>query len=94
MPIDRATVERFVAKLNAARPPALPVRLEEYVAPGRFVLSFPNRPMSEGQCIDQDFSEIQWALHEEARIDTGIQAGRHDAEADRYHITYEVIEWD
>lgn len=94
MPIDRDTVERHVAQLNALRKPDEHVRLEAYEPPGRFVLSFPNRPVPPEQCIDQDFTEIQFALHEQAKIDTGIQNGRLDEETDRYVIEYAVIEWD
>lgn len=60
----------------------------------RFRLSFPNRAMPEGQCIDQDFTEIQWALHEDRQVVTSIVGGRHDEAADRYLIDYEVVEWD
>lgn len=93
MPISRETVEEFVAKLNATRRPDHHVKLEEYKAPGEFVLSFPNRPMPPEQCIDQDFSEIQFALHEEKRIDTNIVVGRL-LDDERYHMRYQVIEWD
>jgi hypothetical protein len=70
------------------------VALESYEPPGRFVLSFPDRAMPDGACIDQDFSEIQFLLHDDVGIDTGIQGGRQDPETGRYHMTYEVIEWD
>lgn len=94
MPIDRKTLEEHVARINRARPPHLAIKIESYEPPGRFVLSFPDRAMPEGQCIDQDFSEIQFNLHDDEKIDTGIQAGRLDEDARRYVMTYEVIEWD
>lgn len=50
--------------------------------------------MGEGQCIDQDFTEIQWALHERAKVFTSIQSGRLDEDTRRYHIEYDVVEWD
>lgn len=94
MPIDRETLDAHVASLNERRPRDKPVLVEAFEPPGRFVLSFPNREVGEGECIDQDFTEIQFDLHERAKITTGIQAGRLDEERDRYVMTYEVIEWD
>jgi hypothetical protein len=94
MPLPKDLLERNLAKVNQARRPDLAIKLESYEPPGRFVLSFPDRAMPEGQCIDQDFSEIQWALHENEKIDTGIQGGRKDEALGRYFIDYEVIEWD
>lgn len=94
MPIDRKTLEEHVALVNKDRKADMLVKLESYDPPGRFVLSFPNREMPFGECIDQDFTEIQFALHERAKIDTGIQSGRLDPETDRYFMEYEVIEWD
>lgn len=93
MPIERAVVESHVARLNAERRPEHAARLERYEAPGTFVLSFPNRAMPEGECIDSDFTDIQFALHEHERVDTQIIAGELQDD-DRYHMTYEVIEWD
>ena len=80
--------------LNVARRPEEKIALESYEAPGKFVLSFPDRVLGEGQCIDQDFSEIQFLLHDRVGIDTGIQGGRLDEETQRFHMAYEVIEWD
>jgi hypothetical protein len=94
MPITRPMVERHLAALNAARRPDQPVRLESYQDPARFVLSFPNRSMPEGQCIDQDFTDIQFALLESEKVFTGIQNGRLDETSDRYWIEYEEIVWD
>ncbi|GEM_PF-4387355 len=94
MPLERKTLEDEVARLNLGRRPDERVVLEAYEAPGRFTLSFPDRAMPEGQCIDQDFSEIQFMLHDNAGVDTGIQGGRQDPETRRYHMLYEVIEWD
>lgn len=93
MPLDRALVEAQLARINAQRRPDEPVRLESYEDPGRFVLSFPDRPMPEGQCLDQDFTEIQWLLHE-TKAFTNIVGGRKDEAAGRYLIEYEVMEWD
>lgn len=94
MPVAREVVEEFVAKLNAQRRPEHAIALERYDAPGTFVLSFANRAMPEGQCIDSDFTDIQFALHEARKIDTQIVGGRLDEERDRYVMTYEVVEWD
>ena len=94
MPLPREVLEANLAKVNASRRADLLVKLESYEPPGRFVLSFPDRAMPEGQCIDQDFTEIQWALHEGHQVTTGIQGGRKDEESGRYYIDYEVIEWD
>ena len=94
MPLPKETLEANLAKVNAARRPDLVVKLESYEPPGKFVLSFPDRAMPEGQCIDQDFTEIQWALHENDKVTTGIQGGRKDEASGRYYIDYEVIEWD
>lgn len=94
MPISRETLEEALARLNAQRKADEQVALAEYAAPGRFVLSFPNRSMPEGQCIDQDFTEIQFDLHERARITTGIQGARQEEASGRFLIEYEVVEWD
>ena len=94
MPLPKDVLERHVARLNARRRDGEEVRIERYEEPGRFTLSFPDRAMPEGQCIDQDFSEIQFELHGKERIDTGIQGGRQDPETGRYHIDYDVVEWD
>lgn len=94
MPIARETVEEFVRKLNAQRRPEHAIALESYQAPGAFALSFPNRAMPEGQCIDSDFTDIQFALHEERKIDTQIVAGKLDEDRDRYVMQYEVVEWE
>jgi len=94
MPIARDVLEAHVARLNKARKSGEEIVIESYEAPGRFVLSFPDRAMPAEQCIDQDFSEIQFLLHESVGIDTGIQGGRQDPETGRYHMIYEVIEWD
>jgi hypothetical protein len=93
MPVQRRAVEESLARINAARPADQQVKLESFT-PQRFVLSFPDRPMPEGQCIDQDFSEIQFALLEQDKVYTGIQGGRQDEADRRYHIEYAVTEWD
>ncbi|HET6404684.1 MAG TPA: hypothetical protein VFH78_08555 [Candidatus Thermoplasmatota archaeon] len=94
MPIDRATLEEFVARVNATRPADKPVRIESFDPPGRFVLSYPDRPMPEGQCIDQDFTDIQFALFEARELSTNLVGGAKDEDAGRYVMTYEVVEWD
>jgi len=94
MPLPREVLDAHVAQLNAARRPEECIVIESYEPPGRFVLSFPDRAMPEGECIDQDFSEIQFLLHDKVGVDTGIQGGRLDEDARRYHMIYEVIEWD
>ena len=93
MPVDRATVESYVAKLNASRKPDEHVKLEQFDAPREFLLSYPNRAVPEGACIDQDFTEIQFALFEERKLTTQIGGGelRDDG---RYWMRYEVVEWD
>lgn len=93
MPVERAVVEAYLAKLNAARRPDQGIKLEAFDPPGKFTLSFPNRAMPEGQCIDQDFTDIQFALHEERQIDTNIVGGQLRDDG-RYWMRYEVIEWD
>lgn len=94
MPIDRATLEEFVAKVNATRPQDKPVALVAYEPPGRFVLGYPDRVMPEGQCIDQDFTDIQFALFEAKGLSTNIVGGQKDEDVGRYLMTYEVVEWD
>lgn len=94
MPIDRATLETFVAKLNATRRSDHFVRIESFDPPGDFVLSYPDRPMPPEQCIDQDFSEIQFALLDEKQITTGIVAGALNPADERCHMRYQVVEWD
>lgn len=93
MPLDRATLDAALAQLNKARRADQQVRVESFDG-ARFQLSFPNRAMPEGQCIDQDFTEIQFALFEEKDVTTGIVEGKHDPDSDRYVMTYEVTEWD
>jgi hypothetical protein len=93
MPVAEHALRESLDRINARRRAGELVTLESY-APQAFVLSFPDRAMPEGQCIDQDFSEIQFLLHDSVGIDTGIQGGRQDPETGRYHMTYEVIEWD
>ena len=93
MPVDRATLDAALAQLNKPRRADQQVRVESFDG-ARFQLSFPNRAMPEGQCIDQDFTEIQWTLHEDDKLTTSIVGGRHDEAADRYFIDYEVVEWD
>ncbi|HEX2021265.1 MAG TPA: hypothetical protein VHH36_01015 [Candidatus Thermoplasmatota archaeon] len=94
MPVERAVVERALAQVNAGRPRGLEARLESFSPPGRFVLSFPPRAMPEGQCIDQDFTDVQFLLLERDSVTTGIQSGRFDDESQRYWIEYDVVEWD
>ena len=93
MPLPKETLERALARMNEARRPEHQVRLESYEPPGRFVLSFPDRAMPEGQCIDQDFSEVQFGLHEKEGVFTDLRGGRQDEETRRYLIEYEVVEW-
>ena len=94
MPIDRATLEEFIAKVNATRPSDKPVQIVAFEPPGKFVLSYPDRAMPEGQCIDQDFTDIQFALFEGRDLATNIVGGQKDEGAGRYVMTYEVVEWD
>lgn len=93
MPLPKDVLEAALARLNGTRREEHRVRLESYEPPGRFVLSFPDRPMPEGMCIDQDFSEIQFALLERDRVFTDLRGGRQDEEG-RYLIEYDVVEWD
>jgi hypothetical protein len=93
VPVEERAVRENLARINAARRPSEAVTLESFT-PQRFVLSFPDRAMPEGQCIDQDFSEIQFALLEHDKVYTGIQGGRLDEDARRYFIEYAVTEWD
>jgi hypothetical protein len=94
VPIDISTIEQFVMKLNATRRPDHAVKLESFDPPGTFVLSYPDRPMPPEQCIDQDLSEIQFALLDEKKITTEIVAGALDPTDERYHMRYQVVEWD
>jgi len=89
--LRRDALDDALARVNEARHKGAPAQVES-ADPSRFVLSFPNRMTPEGECIDQDFSAIQWILHEKG-VDTGIQGGRLDEASDRYFIEYEVIEW-
>jgi hypothetical protein len=91
MPLPRALLDEHLARLNARRPPTMPARLES-VSESGFVLSFPERALPEGECIDSDFSDIQWGLHD-AGVTTQIVSARQDDEG-RYVLTYEVVEWD
>jgi len=93
VPLDRATLDEAVARLNKSRRNDQQVKVESFDG-ARFTLSFPNRAMPEGQCIDQDFTEVQWALHEKDQLVTSIVGGRHDEALDRYFMDYEVVEWD
>lgn len=93
MPLDQAALDAALARVNQVRRPDQKVALESFEG-GRFRLSYPNRAMPEGQCIDQDFTEIQWLLHEKDETVTSIVGGRHDPETDRYVMDYEVVEWD
>ena len=92
MLLDKPAVEEALARMNAQRRPEHAIRLLAYEAPGKFTLSFPDRPMPEGECIDQDFSAIQFLLLDAKGISTDLRGGR---EADgRYVIDYEAIDWD
>lgn len=93
MPLDRPTLETYVAKLNAQRRAELAIRIESFDEKGRFVLSYPDRAMPEGQCIDQDFTDIQFALFEDRDLSTNIVGGER-RDDDRYHMQYEVVVWD
>lgn len=94
MPLDRATLEEVLAAVNAARPSDKPVVLESFEPKGRFVLSYPERALPEGQCIDQDFTDVQFALFEARDVSTNIVGGARDDADGRYRMTYEVVEWD
>lgn len=92
MPLEKTALEDTIAALNRERRADHAIRIERYEPPGKFTLSFPDRPMSEGQCIDQDFTAIQFALLETRNVSTDLVSGR---EADgRYLIDYQVVEWD
>lgn len=93
MNLDAARIQEEVAKLNASRRKDQLVRVER-IEGDQFTLSFPNRAMPEGQCIDQDFTEIQWAIHEKDQTVTSIVGGRHEPADDRYYIDYELVRWD
>ena len=93
MTLDRPTLETYVAKLNAQRRPELAIRIESFDEKGRFVLSYPDRAMPEGQCIDQDFTDIQFALFEDRDLSTNIVGGER-RDDDRYHMQYELVVWD
>lgn len=93
MPVDRKAIEESLARVNATRPKDLPATLESFEE-NRFVLSYPDRAMPDGQCIDQDFSDIQWDLHEHRKVFTNIVGGRQDESSGRYVMEYEVVEWD
>lgn len=94
MPLPRDVLEKTLGRINQARRPDEQVSLVSFEPPGRFILSFPDRPMPEGQCIDQDFSEVQFALHETHGLFTDLRSGRRDDDQARYFIEYEVVEWD
>lgn len=91
--LERKTIEEHVAKLNAQRRPELAIRIESLDDAGRFVLSYPDRAMPEGQCIDQDFTDIQFALFEALDLSTNIVGGERRDDG-RYHMQYEVVVWD
>lgn len=91
--LDRALLESHVARMNATRRKEHAIQLVKHEGP-RFTLAFPDREMPEGQCIDQDFTEIQWALHEEDKLTTSIIGGRRDDDEGRYFIDYELVVWD
>lgn len=91
--LDRKTLEEHVAKLNAQKRPEHAIRIEGFDDAGRFLLSYPDRAMPEGQCIDQDFTDIQFALFEAMDVSTNIVGGER-RDDDRYHMQYEVVVWD
>lgn len=93
MGLDRALLEEHVARLNAARRPDITIRIEAFDDAGRFLLSYPDRVMPEGQCIDQDFTDIQFALFEERGLTTNIVGGE-KRDDERYHMQYEIVVWD
>lgn len=93
MTLERATLEAHVAKLNASRRPDHAIRIESFDEAGRFVLSYPDRTMPEGQCIDQDFTDVQFALFEERQLTTNIIGGE-KRDDERYHMEYELVVWD
>ena len=92
MSLDRAALEAYVAKLNAARKADEQVKVEDH-AEREFVLSYPDRPMPEGACIDSDFTEIQFALFEQKQLTTSIVSGERRDDG-RYWMRYEIVVWD
>lgn len=93
MQLTRALLDDHVTRLNAARRADIAIRIESFEEAGRFVLSYPERAMPEGQCIDQDFTDIQFALFEERALTTNIVGGE-KRDDERYHMQYEVVDWD
>ncbi len=93
MPLSREALDKNVAQMNAERPKDIPVIVSS-ADPARFQLSFPDRVLPDGQCIDQDFSAIQWLLQADVNVTTGIIGARLDEETRIYHVDYEVVEWD
>jgi len=94
--LTRAVLESHVAKLNAARREAEAIVIESYdeAGVGAFVLSFPDMQKGEGECLDQDFTLIQWALFEHEDISTSIIGGERNDADERYHMRYEAVDWD
>lgn len=93
MPLDRAALERVLAQVNQRRRPEQKVRVEDF-GEKSFTLAFADRPMPEGQCLDEDFVEIQFALHMQEKVDAGIVGARFDEDLNEYRVEYEVVEWD
>ena len=93
MPIERAQLERVLGRINLEHRPGQEVRLVAF-SPKGFTLSFFDLPMPEGSCLDEHFTEVQFALNAQEKVDAGIVGARYDEAERRYLVEYEVIEWD
>lgn len=93
MAIPREALERALAELNRHARPGQEARVVEH-EPKRFRLSFFDLPLPEGQCLDQQFVEVQFLLHEREGVDTNLVGARYVEDEGRYVVDYELIEWD
>lgn len=93
MPIARPQLERVLAELNAKRAPEHAIEVVR-VEPAQFELSFPDVLLGEATCVDEHFTDVQFALSLRENVDTSIVGAKLDEAARRYRVAYEVVEWD
>lgn len=93
MPLAKEQLARVLAELNAKRSPEHAIEVLRF-APQAFELSFPDVLLGEATCVDEHFTDVQFALSVREKVDTSIVGAKVDEDARRYAVAYEVIEWD
>lgn len=93
MPLAREQLDRVVAALNAGRPLEHAIEVVSF-GKGTFELSFADVPLGDASCVDEHFTDVQFALSVHEKVDTSVVGAKHDESARRYLVAYEVIEWD